>query len=336
MKSDIRVEFDQLYTEFNRILLSTGMDKIKAEICGRIFAENTADGVVSHGINRFPSFIDTISNSIVDIYSEPELVKSISGIEQWDGKSGIGIINASKSTDRACELARKYGIGCVGLNNTNHWMRGGTYGLQGSEKGFIIISWTNTTSLMPPWGSAEKKTGNNPLVISIPGPKGPILLDMAMSQYSNGKLEVLKREGGKLPFPGGYDNNGELTTDPKEILDSQRALPIGFWKGTGLALVLDILGTIISSGDSTHEIATRRNETNVSQVFIAIDTSKLGSGDFIKEKIMSILDDYLLAEPISPKRSVRYPGQGMMNIRRESMENGILLNSVLWNNILNM
>jgi 3-dehydro-L-gulonate 2-dehydrogenase len=88
---------------------------------------------------------------------------------------------------------------------------------------------------MPPWGSAEAKIGNNPLCIAIPrgDSQEPLLLDMAMSQYSNGKLQVLSRAGRELPLAGGFDADGALTTDPAAILASRRALPVGYWKGSG-------------------------------------------------------------------------------------------------------
>ena len=121
-------------------------------------------------------------------------------LEQWDGHLGPGPVNATLCMDRAIALSRQNGIGCVALKNTNHWMRAGTYGLQAADTGCIGICWTNTMPLMPPWGSAERKIGNNPLVLAVPRPEGHILLDMAMSQFSGGKLEIYRRRNQPLPL----------------------------------------------------------------------------------------------------------------------------------------
>lgn len=323
-----RIPFEQLRAEFERVLLEAGVPGPKADRTAALFAENTRDGVYSHGLNRFSGFVDGIRSGKVDPDVEPTRVRALGALEQWDGNRGIGLINAEFAMNRAIELARENAMGCVGLRNTNHWMRPGAFGLQAAEAACIGICWTNTTVLMPPWGSATRRIGNNPMVICIPRKDGPVLLDMAMSQYSNGKLEVMQRRGEALPLAGGYDTDGNLTTEPGAILDSRRALPIGYWKGSGLALVLDILASVISDGDSTHEIGARPHETAVSQVYIAIDTSKLG--DNADAKIDAIVTDFLGASPLEGVDSVRYPGEGMLAIRRDSLANGIPVDPDLW------
>ncbi len=329
-----RVPFDKLKAEFNRVLLGAGLPDSKAKRTATLFAENTRDGVYSHGLNRFPGFVEGIRTGKVNPNLEPSLVRALGALEQWDGNRGIGLLNAEFAMGRAVELARENAMGCVGLCNTNHWMRPGAFGLQAADAGCIGICWTNTTILMPPWGSAEKRIGNNPMVVCIPRKDGHVLLDMAMSQYSNGKLEVLRHRDETLPIAGGYDTDGNLTTDPGAILDSSRALPIGYWKGSGLALVLDIMASAIADGDSTHEIGARPHETAVSQAYIAIDTKQLG--DNTDARIDRIVAHFLGAEPLEGIESVRYPGEGMLAIRRDSLTNGIPVVPELWDAVQSM
>jgi len=331
-----RVLFDEIRQEFTRILLAAGFESSNAEKCALIFTQNTCDGVNSHGVNRFPSFVSDVKTGLVKPQAEPELISSFGAIEQWDGKKGAGPLNAQKAMKRAIELSRGNGIGCVGLRNTNHWMRAGTYGLLAAEAGCIGICWTNTIALMPPWGAAEKKIGNNPLVVCIPRSEGPVLLDMAMSQFSNGKLDVFRRRGQKLPLAGGYDKDGELTTDPDAILKSNRALPIGYWKGSGLALLLDLMAALISGGNSTDQITRCGKEIGVSQVFIAIDiVSQAGAGP-VDETVNAILNDFLDTPSLEDAQRVRYPGQGMLAVRKENLEKGIWVDPEAWQTILNM
>ena len=292
--------------------------------------------MASHGLNRFPGFVDSCRTGVVDVHAEPTLVSRLGVIEQWDGNGGVGLLNAEAAMARAVEMAAAGGAGCVGLKNTNHWMRAGAYGLQAADAGCIGICWTNTTALMPPWGAAEAKVGNNPLSVCVPHGGGHVLLDMAMSQYSNGMLEVLQRRGEKLDWPGGYDEEGNLTTDPGAILRSRRALPIGYWKGSGLALMLDLVATLVAGGDCTAVIASRRGETRVSQVFVAIDLKPLGGGRPPQETVDRILEDFKDVPALEGVGPVRRPGEGMLAFRRDSLENGVPVDPDLWRRVREM
>ena len=331
-----RVPFQILCDEFYRALAAVGYTDERAKLCARLFAENQRDGVYSHGLNRFPGFVAGLKSKQIDFRAKPEKVESFGAIERWDGKMGVGLVNAHICMQRAVEIAEVHSIGCVGLSNTNHWMRGGAYGLQAAEVGYIGICWTNTTRLMPPWGSVEKKIGNNPLAIAIPRDEGHILLDMAMSQYSNGKLEVLRLQDKQLPLPGGYDAKGDLTVEPAEILASQRALPIGYWKGSGLALVLDTMAAVISGGQATHQIGKQKSEYAVSQVFIAINASGLMGQNVLNETVDAIINDFHTATPLDENENVRYPGEGMLRTRQESLEKGVLVDAAQWQALLDM
>ena len=332
----IRVPFQTLRDEFYRVLATVGFTDERAVLCARLFAENQRDGVYSHGLNRFPGFVAGLASKQVNFRAQPERIESFGALERWNGNMGVGLVNAHICMQRATELAETYGIGCVGLSNTNHWMRGGAYALQAAEAGYIGICWTNTTRLMPPWGSAEKKIGNNPMAIAVPREEGHILLDMAMSQYSNGKLEVLQLQGKALPLPGGYNTSGELTVDPGEILDSQRALPIGYWKGSGLALVLDTMASVISGGQATHEIGKQGSEYAVSQVYIAVNATRMMGQAALDETVAAIVNDFHTATPLDENEKVRYPGEGMLRTRQESLEKGVLVDEIQWRSLLDM
>lgn len=332
----IRVPFQVLSDEFYRVLTSVGFRGDRAKLCAKLFAENQRDGVYSHGLNRFPGFVSGLTSKQINFHAEPEKIEAFSALERWNGRMGVGLVNAHICMQRAMELADTNSIGCVGLSNTNHWMRGGAYALQAAEAGYIGICWTNTTKLMPPWGSAEKKIGNNPLAIAVPRDEGHILLDMAMSQYSNGKLEVLRLQGKQLPLPGGYDTKGNLSVEPAEILDSQRALPIGYWKGSGLALVLDTMAAVISGGQATYQIGKQKSEYAVSQVYIAINAAIMMGQAVLNATVEAIINDFHTAIPLDENEKVRYPGEGMLRTRQESLEKGVLVDEKQWQGLLKM
>src|SRR5438270_57443 len=195
----MRVSFEELQDVFFRVLRQYSFSESRAGICARIFAENSRDGVYSHGLNRFPVFVKMVKEEWIHHDVEPVLVSSNGVIEHWDGNFGPGMYNAHLAMDRAIEISRKNGIGMVTLKNTNHWMRGGTYGWQAADAGCVGICTTNTIANMPPWGGKEPRLGNNPLVIAVPHEEGAVVLDMAVSQYSYGALQEYSLNEKKLP-----------------------------------------------------------------------------------------------------------------------------------------
>jgi 3-dehydro-L-gulonate 2-dehydrogenase len=330
----VHIPFAELKTQLKEILLSNGFPAPAAETCAEIFATNSLEGVYSHGVNRFPKFVQYAKSGYVDADSHAVVKHRAGSIEQWDGRSGPGPVNAIIASDRAMELAGQYGLGCVALANTNHWMRGGTYGWRAAKKGFAYIAWSNTIANMPAWGAKDPRLGNNPLIIAVPHAEEAIVLDMAMSQYSFGALEIRKQNKQRLPLPGGYDKEGNLTTDPGAIMESWRPLPIGYWKGAGLTLLLDVLATILSAGQSTAQVTAQEAETKISQVFIAVDIRKLHNHATIAMAINSILEDYHASVPEKDGIKVRYPGENVASIRLQNLRQGIPVLKETWEKVL--
>jgi len=332
----IHIPYDQLKSTLETILLSHSFPAKQASICAEVFALNTLEGVYSHGVNRFPKFIEYVKEGFVRADREAVKVHSAGAIEQWDGQSGPGPVNAHIAADRAIDLSHQYGIGCVALANTNHWLRGGTYAWKAARVGCAYIAWSNTIANMPPWGAVDKKLGNNPLIIGVPHNGEAIVLDMALSQYSFGALEIRKQRNEQLPLPGGYDKHGNLTTDPAAIMESWRPLPIGYWKGAGLSLLLDILATILSGGNSTATITAQGAEQNLSQVFIAVDLTRLHNYSSIGESIKAIIADYIRATPAKEGDKIRYPGESVVATRNENLQRGVPILKATWEKVVSV
>ena len=232
---------------------------------------------------------------------------------------------------RAIELSREHGIGCVAMANTNHWMRGGTYGWQAADAGVIGICWTNTMPNVPPWGGVEPAIGNNPLVIAVPRAKGHVVLDMAMSQFSYGALESYRKRGEMLPVEGGFDAEGRLTRDPGAIEKSQRLLPVGFWKGSGLAVVLDMIAAMTSLGNATHQIENDPlRETGLSQMFVTIDPRALGDEARMEQIADEVVESVRGSRTAEAGKTVRYPGENTLRLRAENRRLGLPVEEAVW------
>lgn len=331
----MRIEYERMVEVFEKILASRGLDADDASLSARIFADNSLCGVISHGANRFPRVIDYIDKGDIDVTAKPETVFATSLFERWDCKRGLGFLNAAKAIARASEMSDESGIGIVALKDNNHWMRGGTYAQLAAERGYIGICWSNTTPNMPAWGAKDSRIGNNPLCIGIPRKSGaPFILDLAMSQYSYGKLESTRLAGKKLPYPGGFDEEGRLTDDPASIEKSRRVLPFGYWKGSGLSIALDLLATLLTSGNSVMDIGGFDNEVGLSQVLIAINPERFSivDLDYVVSRNLEYIKD---SDPVDAERRVSYPGEGLYRTKRANQESGTIeVVDEVWNRIL--
>lgn len=324
-----RIPFPDLLHILAGILERKGFTPPRARECARLFAETTCDGVYSHGVNRFLRFLATIDNGTVNVNAEPELTTAGGALERWNGMRGPGNLNALASMARAIALARQYGVGCVALAHSNHWMRGGTYGWQAADAGMIGLCWTNTTPNLPAWGASRSTLGNNPLVLAVPRSGGlHLVLDIAMSQFSYGMLTTYRQRGEMLPVDGGFDSQGKLTRDPGAIEKSNRALPIGYWKGAGLSLLLDAIAASLSGGLAAFEVPQDRlHEGDLSQIFLALDPTKIGANTEIVSQIIQAMHQ------TEPGETVRYPGEKILITRAENLAQGVPVDDDLWNKL---
>ena len=329
-----RISYEELLKEFKRVLISRGFNEKLAEDAATVFAQNSLDGIYSHGINRFPRVVSYLDKGEIKPENVAECVDAKGAIERWDGHRGFGPLNAKMAMDRACALAKQYGVGVVALGNNNHWMRGGTYGWQAANNGCIGICWSNTQPNMPAWGGIDKKIGNNPFIFAVPRSNGEhVVVDCAVSQFSYGKIEEAKLKGKQLPVPGGYDEDGNLTTDPAAIEKSWRVLPMGYWKGSGISILLDLIATVLTNANSVKKIGTFGDEVGLSQVMIAIDPEKFQCAGVTDGIIDEVTADIHSSIPVQEGGKVYYPGEIEIGTRKDNMQNGIPVIDEVWEQI---
>lgn len=332
----LRIPYDTVKETVKKALLKNGLSEEQAEVCATVHTQSNADGVESHGLNRVPRFLEYVNKGWINPEGKPELVKAKGAVENYDGNLGIGITNAIFCADRAMELAKEHGIGCVSLKNTTHWMRGGTYAWRMAEAGFMGMSWINTESCMPLWGSDEPGVGNNPFCIAIPREDGPVVLDMAMSQYAYGKLGVYRLAGKKLPFPGGFDQEGNLTDDPGAIEETMRILPAGYWKGSGMAIALDLAAALMANGNSGSDLdeAGQGSCTGCCQIFIAYDPYLFGTKEEIQDMLNRRVEAADASHPEKEGGRVTCPGERTAETREQSLKEGVSVNESIWEQVV--
>jgi len=332
----MRIYYDDLVKIFKDILTGRGVPEEEAYIAAKNFAGNSADGIYSHGANRFPRVISYIDKGCINVKGKPECEVAFGALERWNGNLGLGNVNAGICMDRAVQLAGEFGIGAVALRNTNHWMRGGAYGWQAADSGCIGICWTNTMPNMPAWGAKTRNIGNNPFILAVPKSDGRhLVVDCAMAQFSYGKIEECRMKGEQLPVPGGFDTQGNITKDPAEIEKTWRVLPIGYWKGSSISMALDLIAAALSGGNTVTDIGKNyEDEIGLSQMFLAIDPKKVNETELADTVLETVINDIKASEPDKEGGEIRYPGEREYQTRLDHMKNGIPVLDEVWEMIM--
>jgi 3-dehydro-L-gulonate 2-dehydrogenase len=322
-----RIPEDRLLSHLAGLFTAEGVSESRSRRLAEIYVQASSDGVYSHGVHFVPGLLKSIrSGQLSEFEDDPKLIAVFGALERYDGNFGFGALNAEFCIDRAMQLADSHGLGCVALRNTRHWGRPGNCGWRAAQQGYLAILWTNTPPVMPAWGGSNEKTiGNNPIVFSAPGEAGEhLVLDIAMSQFSFGRLNTHRAENQPLPVIGGTDSSGNPTTSAAAILDGGTPWPIGFWKGSGLAILLDAFAAILADGAETKSLKPGSGDAGVSQVYIAFQPRHLG-GRAPSERTAEILRDLVIKSPQS-----RYPGAAALAERNRSRIEGVYVRDDIW------
>ena len=172
-----------------------------------------------------------------------------------------------------------------------------------------------------------------PMVLAVPYRETPVIVDLAMSMFSYGKLERYALEGRECPVDGGFDSSGNLTRDPVAISESRQVLPMGYWKGSSLAIALDLIVSLISGGRTTKDIGELPCETEVSQIFMAISLDAFPDHEDMEKRIGETLSYIDSSIPREENGSIHYPGEGMKRTRCESMRLGVFAEDSVWEKV---
>jgi 3-dehydro-L-gulonate 2-dehydrogenase len=330
----MRLGFEEIVRVLEEKLLKYGCPAAQAHEVAYTVGENALDGTYSHGVNRFAALIRSIEKGEARPGTVPELVSSFGGLENYDGKRGLGISGGLFAMDRAVRLAQEHGTGCVALRNTSHWLRAATYAYRACRAGMASICFTNTLPNMPTWGAQDARLGNNPVVFGFPREKGDLIADLAMSQFAYGALEVAVLEGRQMPVDAGWDTEGRLTRDPQAVIGSGRILPTGYWKGAALAHLLDIFAGVTSLGNTTAAIAGLGGNIDVSQMFIAINYRAIAPQELSEPLIEKSVEYLLNSHRAGGEGRIIFTGQLAIEARRDNLANGIPVHENVWKEVL--
>lgn len=257
-----------------RLLATLGVPADDAATVAKCLVQADLRGVDTHGLMRLPVYLDRIRRGLVDPAPKLAVERRTPVVGALDGQNGLGFVTATHAMADAIATARTYGIGIVSVRRSTHFGMAASYVLQAIEAGMMSLVFSNASRAMPPWGGRDALLGTSPFAAGAPGGKLPVfVLDMAPSVAARGKIRKAERRGEKIPLGLALDAQGRPTTDPTAAMGGV-VLPIGGPKGSGLAIMMDIFGGVISGaafgGDVGDQQKVLDRPQNVGHFFLAM------------------------------------------------------------------
>jgi LDH2 family malate/lactate/ureidoglycolate dehydrogenase len=325
--SDALASEDRLLCLATTALVKGGMAPADAAEAARVLVLADLFGLRTHGISRVPQYLDRVRLGGIDAAARVEVARVAPGLATVDGANGIGPLVGMRALDAAMEGARIAGIGAAFARGSNHFGPIAPYAMIAAEAGFASIIGSNATTTIAPWGGKDTRVGNNPFGIGVPHPGGnPVILDMALSVAARAKIRQFAARGEPMPEGWATDAEGRPTTDAAAALKGF-LLPVGGHKGYGLAVMVDLLAGLLSGAAYLTRVRAWDKDPGVAQdlghVFIAIDTSRLGSTEWLRERMAdftTIIHDTPAADPAAP---VILPGEREMAALHRQRREGV-------------
>lgn len=286
-----------------------GIDPADARFTAEVLVSADARGKGSHGLLRLPRFVRGIEAGNVDPDGDVEVVRDAGAAATLSGGSRLGPVVAREATSEAMARADDFGVGLVGVHDSNHLGMLGYYTERARELGYVALGMTNTEPAMPPHGGTEPVLGTNPVAVGLPTDP-PFNLDMSTSSISRGEVLERREAGRSLPEGVALDEAGRPTTDPDAALDGV-ILPFGGAKGSGLAVAVEVLaGGLVGASMGTDVTGTYHTTDPCTKgdLFVAVDPVAVG-GERAVERIESFLRDLSAGEAAPGHDDVRLPGE---------------------------
>ncbi len=303
-------------------------------------AETVADSLVktnllghdSHGVIRTKAYMNSVRSGAIQPAARPVLERRDGATATVDCGWGFGQIGARYGAQVAAEIARELGMGSVALSQVNHIGRLGEYAGMLAEQGFIGIMMTAGSMYggsVAPYAARERVFGTNPMAWAVPVRNGrtPLLLDFATSVVAEGKLQVARSKGLPVPDEWIYDAEGRSSTDPNIFYNGGMLRTFGGYKGSGLALMVEIIATLLAG---FAPVATSGFKTGNPTLIMALEVERFTSRERFESYVEELLERIKNIQPAQGFDEVLLPGEPEARSYAQRIEAGIPLPDSVW------
>jgi uncharacterized oxidoreductase len=321
----------------NLIVRRMGSDEMEAErVTDHLVRANLA-GHDSHGVGMLPAYIRMLREELLVPNQSLETVLDFGALLVFDARRGFGQNMTTQAVDHAIARARDLGSCVLGLRNSAHIGRVGTYGEQAAQAGMAFIGYVNVADhgdAAAPWGCAEARLGTNPFVTAVPGADGAVLLDMATTTIAAGKARVARNKGNDVPDGCLLDAQGVPTNDPAPFVDDRigALTTFGQHKGSGLAVMCEIMASAVAGGQGAGEPG--RGGVLNSMFAVLVDLDRLRGSAQVQTGLAATLAYIRSSRPAPGFTEILLPGDPERHATARRRTSGIPVDARSWAQIL--
>ncbi len=326
-----RVSAAELVEVGTRIFAAAGSSAEEATLIADHLVEANLFGHDLHGVIRIKKYIDWAKAGQVLPNRHVEIVTDRGAALLLDGGFGYGQVIGREAMTLAADRTAKFGFAVAAIRNSGHLGRIGAWPQQLAEAGYVSFHFVNTSGfgiLVAPHGGRDRRLSANPIAAGSPVKGGPpIVLDMATAAIAEGKIQVARNKGEKLPPGMVLDGAGRPTDDPAAFYAKPPGaiLPFGAHKGFGLSFFCEIIAGSLAGGFASNPAATTAGRLVNNITSIAFDPAAFAGTDFFDSDLARLIEWTKASPPLEPGGAVLLPGEIEHRTRRDREANGIPL-----------
>ena len=295
----------------------------------------------SHGIIRIPKYIDWVRAGQVRLNQHATLVSDRGALVVADGNYGFGQVIGREAMEIAAARARIHGTATIAIRNSGHLGRIGAWPEMLAEQGLASVHFVNTSGfgiLVAPFGGSDRRLSANPIAAGVAVKGGrPIILDIATSSIAEGKIQVARNKGEKLPPATVLDGYGRPTTDPEAFYANPPGaiLPFGGHKGSGLSFFCEVLAGSLTGGLASNPRSPTADRLVNNMLSLVFDPAAFWDAGVFEEDVLRLIDWLKATPPITPDGQVLLPGELEEAVRSERLANGLPIDETTWQSLSN-
>lgn len=318
------VDAARLQALVGAVFEAEGIETVDADRIAQCLVMADLRGVASHGVSRAPIYLERIRRGLVERKPKFTIHDASPVAALLDGGNGYGFLAATRAMEIAIDRASQFGIGMVGVKNSNHFGMAASYLLQAVEKGYAALVFTNASPAMPVWGGREPLLGTSPFAFGAPG-EPPLILDMATSVVARGKIRRAAASGETIPEGWALDKDGNPTTDAQAAYDGL-ILPLGGPKGSGLSLMMEVMAGVMTGAAFGGEVRNQYTHydapQNVGHMMIAFRPGVFMENDY-GSRMAELVARAKGSTPVHADQPVLMPGEPEALREAERRKNGV-------------
>ena len=329
-----RIPADKVCRFIQSAMERLGLPAEDALTVARLMTQAEVQGSDGHSVIRLVPYARRIRAGGVNVRPHIRIVKEKAAMALLDGDNGMGHLVMQKAAQIAIAKARQCGVAWVGARASNHAGPASLYARMALEHDMVGMYFAvGNANHLPPWGGLDMLLSTNPLAVAVPaGAEAPVVLDMATTVAAYGKVKAKAQRGEAMPEGWMIDRRGQPLTDPKRA-EEGFLLPIGGYKGYGLALVIGLLAGSLNGAAMGSEVVDFNHDdttpTNTGQAILVIDPDAFGDVDAFKARVDALVRELRASERMPDVERIWLPGEQSHGKRIANERDGLALPEAL-------